>query len=331
MNIKQVFASCLFTCNNQIENMTIPLILLQANRAARNVSDTLIGNVFDPAKDVVLITGGCSGLGKELVSVFQQHKATVVVLDLELPSASEQVENVNYFQCDVSDKDRILEVKKIIDQEIGSVSILINNAGFMTGKPLVDLSFEEIETTIQVNLLSNFYTNKIFLPTMIANKRGYIVTVASVLAYMLPAWLSAYGASKAGLIALHESLTYELGPPSLSPTGVKTLLVAPGQLRTPMFNGVTTPSQLLAPELDASYVASIIFSALELGRRGEIKVPFYGNILPIFRALPWRVTEIARHYSGIDTSMTKYKGQINKLKEKSRSIASFGSQVPKVV
>ena len=158
-----------------------------------------------------------------------------------------------------------------------------------------------------VNLLSSFYTIKTFLPDMLNIKRGYIVTIASTLGYMSPARLSAYGASKSGLIALHESLTYELGSPTLNTTGVKTLLICPGQLKTHLFEGVRTPSTLFAPEMDPKDVARQVLKAVTYGCRGEIKLPFYGNFLPIFRSVPWPIVAMMRYISGIDTSMKQFK------------------------
>ncbi|ODV59375.1 SDR family oxidoreductase [Ascoidea rubescens DSM 1968] len=292
--------------------IALSFLLYQLNRRYRQLSDNIIGTVFDPYRDVVLITGGCSGLGKELVSVFRKKGAKVVVFDIDISNSSNKFEGVHYYKCDVSDRKQVLKNADLVKKDIGIITILINNAGITTGKSIVDLSYQEIEKTIQINLLSNFYTIKAFLPDMLKIRRGYIVTIASVLGYMSPARLSAYGASKSGLIALHESLTYELGPPSLTPTGVKTLLVCPGQLRTNMFNGVTTPNPILAPELDPHYLAKFVLSSVQLGRRGEVKLPFYGNFLPIFRALPWQITERVRNYSGVDRGMNSYKRLIPK-------------------
>lgn len=115
---------------------------------------------------------------------------------------------------------------------------------------------------------------------------------------------AAYGASKSGLIGLHESMTYELGPPLGSSTGIKTLLVCPGQLRTSLFNGVNTPSSIFAPELEPSFVAQKIVRALECGRRGEIRMPFYGHFLPLFRSMPWPIVQVVRLVSGMDDAMS---------------------------
>ncbi|EMG47359.1 hypothetical protein G210_2322 [Candida maltosa Xu316] len=140
---------------------------------------------------------------------------------------------------------------------------------------------------------------------------------------MSPARLSAYGASKSGLIALHESLTYELGPPSLNPHGIKTLLVCPGQLKTGMFQGVETPSTMFAPELDPKFVAAYVVNAIEQGRCGEIKLPLYGKFIPMFRAFPWPIVEITRKFSGIDQSMSQFKSKLSRVASSVTSLANI--------
>ncbi|CAH2353706.1 uncharacterized oxidoreductase Tda5p [[Candida] railenensis] len=289
------------------------LLVYHLNKQCRRVANVLLGHFYEPHRDIVCVTGGSSGLGKEIARVFSESGAVTVVLDITIPPVSDQLPNVKYYLCDVSNCNQIIEIGEVITREVGIVSILVNNAGISHGKSLLDLNYDEIEKTIRVNLLSSFYTIKVFLPNMLKQKRGYIVTVASVLGYMSPARLSDYGASKSGLIALHESLTYELGPPSLSPNGIKTLLICPGQLKTNMFSSIQSPSSLFAPELEPSFVAKKLINALELGRRGEIKIPFYGNFMPVMRAIPWPAVEFLRDISGMDESMKKFKSYTSKL------------------
>ncbi|KAI5956054.1 hypothetical protein KGF57_003540 [Candida theae] len=283
------------------------------NFVFRKLSDLIFGTVLEPKFDIALVTGGCSGLGKEFVLQLVSRKVKVVVLDITSPKDEDRVQDVAYFICDVSKRENVLDVQKKVESLVGTVTILINNAAIATGKPLLDLSFHEIEKTIQTNLMSSFYTIKSYLPGMIQMGRGYIVTIASVLGYMSPARLSAYGASKSGLIALHESLTHELGSPVIGSNGIKTLLVCPGQLSTKMFKGVRTPTQIFAPELDPKFVASYVVSAIEQGRRGEIKLPFYGKFLPLFRAFPWPIVALARKFSGIDKSMDAFKAKVSRV------------------
>lgn len=281
----------------------------------KNVIDKLvkaiIGHRFDAERDIVLITGGCSGLGKELALVFANEGAEVVVLDINLSEEFTTNNRVHYYQCDVSSRKQVYDSYKLIKAEVGKITILINNAAIASNQSLLELSFDDIERTIEVNLMASFYTIKCFLPDMIRKKRGYIVTIASVLGYMSPARLSAYGVSKSGLIALHELLTYELGPPSFNLTGIKTLLVCPGQLKTGLFEHVTTPSTFLAPELDSCYVAKSVLKAIKLGQRGEIKVPTYGKFIPIFRVFPWPIVEFFRNVFGIDRSISAIKSAVS--------------------
>lgn len=316
--------------------MTGPLFSFayRLNKLYLDVSDLTFGILFDPQRDIVLITGGSSGLGKELASKFISKKAKVVVFDLNVPEGGTDnfVEGVIYVKCDVGNREQVLEKAEYVKNTVGTVTMLINNAGITMGKKLVDLSFEEIEKTLQVNLLSSFYTIKAFLPDMLAVHRGYIVTIASTLGYLSPARLSAYGASKSGLIALHESLTYELGPPAFNISGVKTLLLCPGQLKTSMFQGVATPSTILAPELEPKDVAKEVYNAVKYGKRGEIKIPLYGNIIPFIRTVPWPVAEVFRYFSGIDQSMKKFVGNTVELGHKSAaSISDAASAITELV
>lgn len=312
--------------------MTGPMtwMLYRANKVMLDVSNLFVGMLFDADKDIVLVTGGSSGLGRELVLLFYNAGARVVVFDLDVPSEDSEnlVEGVYYFACDVSDRQQVREKAEEVFHTVGTVTILINNAGITTGDTILNLSFEQIEKTMAVNLLSSFYTIKTFLPNMLAIKRGYIVTIASTLGYMSPARLSAYGASKSGLIALHESLTYELGSPTLNTTGVKTLLICPGQLKTHLFEGVRTPSTLFAPELEPRDVAKQVFKSVVYGCRGEIKIPFYGNFLPIFRSAPWPLVAVLRYFSGIDTSMKKF---VDRTKEATTISSAYVSEKASVV
>lgn len=276
------------------------------HRQLRRASHLVIGHLFEASKDVVVITGGSYGLGRELTILFASIDSKVAVMDLRVPLNETAVPGVHYFNCDVGNPEEVLECYKRICNLVGDPTVLINNAAITNGKNILTLTYLEIEDILRVNLLLSFYTIKTFLPSMLRQRRGYIVTIGSVLGYMSPAQLSAYGASKAGLVALHELLTYELGPPSLCVTGVKTLLICPGKIKTSMFDGVYTHWWLLAPELEPKKVARSILEALQHGRRGEIKLPFYGNLLPVFRALPWPVAELARHFSGMDKSMRSY-------------------------
>lgn len=282
----------------------ISYLFRKLNYHAAYISKCVVGTCYDPERDIVVITGGASGLGHEIVRALHIRHGRIVVLDVAQPH--DPIPGVHYYFCDVANRSELLLVHQAICRDVGDPTVLINNAGIATGQCLLDMSYADIERTLRINLLASFYTIKAFLPDMVLRRRGYVVTVSLVLGYMLPARLSAYGASKLGLIALHELLTYELGLPHHNLLGVKTLLVCPGQLQTPMFHGVKTPSRMFAPPLDPQYVARRVVLALVLGQRGEMRLPMYGTIMPLFRALPWPMVLVVRRLLGIDHSMNSF-------------------------
>jgi NAD(P)-dependent dehydrogenase (short-subunit alcohol dehydrogenase family) len=99
---------------------------------------------------------------------------------------------------------------KANSSQLGTPTILINNAAIVNGKPLLDLSLDEIDRNFRVNLLSHFYTTKTFLPGMLRAGQGTIVTISSVIGQIGAAQLTDYAAAKAGITALHKSLAAEL-------------------------------------------------------------------------------------------------------------------------
>lgn len=141
---------------------------------------------------------------------------------------------------------------------------------------------------------------------------GHIVTVASVLGKLGTAQLSDYTAAKAGLIAMHASLRAELacsddeayeGPGRGS---VRTTLVTPGQLSTPLFAGVETPSNFFGPVVSPVELAKAIVEAVERGESGEISLPLYAKWIGILGVLPFSLQRLARWMSGADRAMAGF-------------------------
>lgn len=194
----------------------------------------------------------------------------------------------------------------LLSVKLGTPSILINNAGVVNGKPLLSLSPQDIDRNFRVNLLSHFHTIQTFLPGMLQlNNGGTIVTVSSVLGHLGCANLSDYTAAKAGLIALHASLSAELAQyPNL-----KTLLVTPGQLSTPLFEGVRTPSHFLGPVLEPVDVAKEIIGAIDAGVSGELAMPLYARWVGILGVLPVGLQKMARWAAGLDEAMKGFRGR----------------------
>lgn len=169
----------------------------------------------------------------------------------------------------------------------------------MNGKPLLDQSLEEIDRSLHVNLLSHFYTLKTFLPGMVRAGSGTIVTVSSVIGQTGAAALTDYAASKAGITAMHKSLTAELK----AYPDIKTILVTPGQLSTPLFNGVRTPSSFFAPVLEPVDVAKEIIATIDVGVSAALAMPLYARWVDWLNVMPVGVQTIVRKLAGVDTAM----------------------------
>ncbi|CAN6650026.1 uncharacterized oxidoreductase Tda5p [Trichomonascus vanleenenianus] len=252
---------------------------------------------LDPERDVVVITGGSSGLGASLVREFLARGCRHVV---SLDVVAGQAEACDYIECDISDAAQVSRAAQDIRSRHGDCTVLINNAAVQSAQLVAEASLQEVHRVLDVNLYGLFATTRQFLPAMLALNRGYVVTIASVLGYAAPARLSAYGASKAGAIAFHEALTYELKPHD----GVSTLLVCPGQMSTPLFCSVATPSAWLAPVLDPDHVAARVVAAMGAGRTAPLSLPCYARFMPFFRVLPGPLASLARSFSKMDHAMS---------------------------
>lgn len=144
--------------------------------------------------------------------------------------------NVVIFNCDVSSKESVDNAGKIARQAFGPVTVLINNAGIVSGKTILENSDFMMKKTIEVNTLAHLYTIREFLPDMLKIKKGHIVTIASVAGTVGTPGLADYCASKFGAFAIDECLRLELKKNNQN--YVKTTCICPFFINTGMFDGV---------------------------------------------------------------------------------------------
>ncbi|KAK3062039.1 hypothetical protein LTS18_004949 [Coniosporium uncinatum] len=256
----------------------------------------------DVSEEIIVITGGASGLGLLLAQVYGMRGASVAVLDVN--RVNEESRGITFYNCDVGDKSQVEQAADAIRVDLGTPTILINNAGIVHGKPMLELAADEVERNFRVNLLSHFNTIQNFLPGMLEAGHGTIVTVASVLGHLGSANLSDYTSAKAGLIAMHRSLQAELRCSNhKSASNIKTVLCTPGQLNTPLFAGLQTPSAFLAPVVEPVDLAKEIIKLVDAGEGGEISLPFYAKWIPWLNVLPAGLQRIVRAMSGLDSAM----------------------------
>ena len=260
----------------------------------------------------VLITGAARGIGRLLALGAARRGARVTVLDLDeagLGAVRKELEalgaDVAAFTADLADRGSVQAAVAQVLEQRGPVTILINNAGIVTGRTLLECTDEAIERTFKVNALALFWTVRGFLPGMIAQGRGHVVTVASAAGLAGTARLTDYCASKFAAVGFDESLRLELqrlGHP------VRTTVVCPYYVDTGMFKGVRTRFPWLLPILAPEYVAGRILGAIQ-GDRQRLVLPRFVMAVPLVKALPVPVFDAVMRFFGINRTMDEFVGR----------------------
>jgi len=184
--------------------------------------------------EIIYITGATSGIGFATAKLCMEHGATVVITGRNtdnLKKAESELKkislNVIAQNVDVSDELVIPDSLNEIYKMCGKIDGLVNNApSIHTGK-IVDLSLSAWKTNFKANLDAVFLTTKTVLPWMIAAKKGAIVNISSVVGLKGVAYMSAYGAAKAGLINFTRASAIEAAP------HVRINCIIPGAVQTP--------------------------------------------------------------------------------------------------
>ena len=225
---------------------------------------------MDFKNKVVLITGASSGIGKQTAIEFAKLGSNIILV-ARRKNKLEQVENelkkfnVNTLvcTCDVSKKDQVEKMSKIVLEKFNSIDILVNNAGFAIYGSVYDLSINDIESQMETNYFGMIYCTKNFLPLMLEKKSGHIVNVASVAASFGLPGIASYCASKFAMLGFSEGLKHEL-----SGTGVGITVVSPIMVKTDFFDH---PSFEKMPKysptsLNSKTVAKVIVKAANSSR-----------------------------------------------------------------
>jgi short-subunit dehydrogenase len=113
---------------------------------------------------------------------------------------------VHYYKCDLASPSEIRYIAASVAQQVGNPTVLINNAGFARGNTVLSTTETSLNLTFKINTYSHYYLAQAFLPSMIANNHGMVVTVASLAAYVTSPGLVDYSASKAAALVFHEGL-----------------------------------------------------------------------------------------------------------------------------
>ncbi|BCS21438.1 SDR family oxidoreductase [Aspergillus puulaauensis] len=244
-------------------------------------------------RELVLLTGGCSGIGKQMVLDLAKTGTRVVILDIQEPTFS-LPSGVTFYKADITSSASIAEVAEKIRATQGDPTILINNAGVGHDGTILEKPEAKIRQTFEVNTVSHFLMVREFLPSMIAKNHGHIITIASMASFIGLGDMVEYSCTKASALAFHEGLRQELRLWYQAPK-VRTTVVHPLWVRTPMIKVLTDAgSEFKQPILTPEMVSEAVVKQVVSQRSGQIILPSYYTPLSMLRALPNWFQEFAR-------------------------------------
>jgi len=283
----------------------------------------IVGFFYSPYKDIsdeiVVLTGGAGDIGSSLATRMARQGCKMVLLDINEERLNSICRTINEysdvkhkavsFPCDITNLDQMRKICDVIRTEVGHPTMLINNAGIVAGKYLDDLSYRDFVRTFEVNTFSNFVLVKEFLPNMMENNHGHIVSVSSILALKGLAGVSEYAASKAAVATFMSSLRYEISVAGKS--GIHCTTVMPYQLNSNLFRGCSirfkwVPFMNL---LEPSYVAEMIMGAV-LKNQVVLYIPrVLYFLVALQNVLPEKANDVLYNYLEANRAMKTHVGR----------------------
>ncbi|KAF2750209.1 NAD(P)-binding protein [Sporormia fimetaria CBS 119925] len=225
-------------------------------------------------EEIVVITGGSSGFGYEMVKGFSKY-ARVIVLDVSpFPAELSRLSDVHYYRCDVTDNAQVQSICEDIRRTHGDPSVLINNAGIGIGKTVLETSNEECEKLFKVNLISHFVLIREFLPAMLRMRKGHIVTIASMASFVAAPGLLDYCCSKVGALYLNDGIRAECLSRYPGGEGICTTSVHPSWHSTGILKGQEDALKKHGIHPDPpSNVSNLVLKQVLKAKSGRLVVP----------------------------------------------------------
>ena len=184
---------------------------------------------------IALVTGASYGIGFALASAFAEAGAKIVFNDINqdfvdkgLAAYKEKGIEAHGYVCDVTNEEQVNAMVAQIEQEVGPINILVNNAGIIKRIPMHEMTAAEFRQVIDIDLNGPFIMSKAVLPTMMKLGAGKIINICSMMSELGRETVSAYAAAKGGLKMLTKNIASEYGTYNIQCNGI-----GPGYIATP--------------------------------------------------------------------------------------------------
>lgn len=246
-------------------------------------------------RKVVLITGGCAGIGRALVLRFAQAGARLVILDLEQEALDSLVQHLNSHHnvealglcCDIADAERVEQCVTQAIEQFGGIDVLINNAGVTHRSTFAHTTLNVFQRIMAINYFGAVHCTQAALSSLI-ERNGQIIVMSSLSGFSPLLYRSAYNASKHALHGLFETLRCEL-----QGSGVGVMLVCPGFTATDLRKNALVgdasisaqPPLAMGKVASAQDVAEAIYRAALKRKR-----------LLVMSNVDWRARVLARYF-----------------------------------
>lgn len=202
-------------------------------------------------KKVAFITGAGRGMGREIAKKLAQKGLAVVVTDVNIENANETVSQIKEIGgeaiaqfCDVTKLESVEEAVQITVDQLGTIDVLVNNAGWDKIEPFLKSEPSTWQLILNINLMGHIHTCKTILPLMIENGYGKVVNIASDSGRVGSSGEAVYSAAKGGVIAFTKTLAREMARHKINVNSI-----APGPADTPLFKEIGEYNEGIAAAL----------------------------------------------------------------------------------
>jgi len=251
---------------------------------------------------VVAITGGGRGIGRATALALAREGARVAVGDLDREAAesvaAELGDNALGLPLDVTDHAGFTAFLDEVEQQLGPLDVLVNNAGIMPVTPLLEESPESISRQLEINLHAVIRGTQEAMRRMVPRRSGHIVQLASLAGRAGFPQLATYCATKHGVVGLSEAVRMELRG-----TGVEVSVVMPGIVRTELATGLAEARGVKS--LSAEEVAGEIVAVLRVPRFDVFLPKSTGPLMALAAAVPRRAREAIARALKADEALLK--------------------------